>query len=346
MIYVNTRCIHRGLKGARRYTEEILSRLPNSVKRVYPRYVRGQLFGQAWVQTSLPIYTRDGLLWSPTGMGPVVKKTQVLSLHDVSPLDHPSWFTRRYAVWIRAVLPTLIRRVRRVIAVSEFTKRRIVELFQIDPDNVQVIHNGLSEKFYPRPQSEEHRVQQELQLPTDRYLLSLGTLSPRKNTGRLLEAWGQAQQRLGDEWWLVMVGEKGPAHGRMDLDVPDRVLFTGYVDDEKLPALYSGAHAFLYPSLYEGFGLPPLEAMASGTPPLVADKTSLPEVVGNAGVLIDPLNVDDIVEGILKIVQNGPFTDQLRERGLRRAKKFGWDKAARETWKVLREVAQSSHSHR
>jgi glycosyltransferase involved in cell wall biosynthesis len=241
------------------------------------------------------------------------------------------------------VLPILIRRCRKIIAVSEYTKKRILSVSNIETNKIDVVYNGLSSRFSPQTEREEKRVRKQLGLPSKNYLLSLGTISPRKNTKRLLEAWRQVQRDVGKDYWLVMVGEKGPAQGTMDLKVPDRVLFTGYVKDENLPPLYSGAKAFLYPSLYEGFGLPPLESMASGTPPIVGDRTSLPEVVEDGGLFVNPLKVESIAEGILKIVRNETLSRRLREKGLQRAKQFAWEKTARETWKTLRKTARSDY---
>ena len=170
------------------------------------------------------------------------------------------------------------------------------------------------------------------------YLLCVGSLEPRKNLGRLLAAWHKAQTAAPDEMVLVVAG--GSANLRVFESaefgtVPPRVHFTGYVSDEFLPSLYSGAVALLYPSLYEGFGLPPLEAMACGTPVVTSRNTSMPEVVGGAALLVDPFDIDSIAAAILQVVSSASLRDTLSAKGLVQAARFTWESAARQTLAVL-----------
>lgn len=337
-ILINTRCLQRNLKGARRYLEEIISYFPDSFARIYPKRLKSGLGGQLWEQCILPCRLKGRVLWSPTGTGPIVAKNQVVTIHDISPVEHPQWFTRSYAKWMKFIIPLIINRVKHVITISEYTKSRLVELLKVKEDKITVIHNGVSRKFSPCSQKEKCKVKNDLNLPSSKYILSLGTISPRKNIFRLLKSWEIAQEAVDDDIWLVVVGEKGPVHKSIELEIPDRVHFTGFVSDDKLPALYSGAMVFVYPSLYEGFGLPPLEAMATGTPSIVGNRTSLPEVVGEAGILVNPSKVYDIAKSIIHIIKNNEIRNTLKNEGIKRAKKFTWEKAASETWKVLKKA--------
>jgi len=177
-----------------------------------------------------------------------------------------------------------------------------------------------------------------LGISSRQYLLSVGSLEPRKNLRTLLKAWRRIAPELPGDIDLVVVGAKGASQVFSDAklgDIPPRVCLTGYVAQEQLPALYSGAMALIYPSLYEGFGLPPLEAMACGTPVVTSGTTSLPEVVGDSAVLVDPLSPDSIAEGIQRIVLDGVLRDQLRENGLLRARGITWERAVTETRKVF-----------
>jgi len=183
-----------------------------------------------------------------------------------------------------------------------------------------------------------------LGLPSRNYVLSVGSADPRKNLARLFQAWDRAQSWMSEDIWLVVVG---PDNSRVFRDtstesLPARVLFLGYVQDHLLPALYAGALAMAYVSIYEGFGLPALEAMASGTAVLAGNRSSLPEVVGDAGLLIDPFDVESIEAGMRRILEDSALRSELRERGIARANEFSWDRTAQTTWDVLQSVSAAN----
>src|SRR6202034_3968413 len=180
-----------------------------------------------------------------------------------------------------------------------------------------------------------------LSIPSPHYLLALGSLEPRKNLSRLLAACAQIEAKLWKDVWLVIAGGKGNKLVLGDISfekLPPRVHLTGRVADDLLPALYSGALGSVYISLYEGFGLPPLEAMACGTPVLTSNVASLPEVVGDAAITVDPLNVDAIADALSRLVEDSALRAALRSAGLAQAARFNWDETARATWKVLHEA--------
>jgi glycosyltransferase involved in cell wall biosynthesis len=182
----------------------------------------------------------------------------------------------------------------------------------------------------------------ELALPSRSYVLALGSIEPRKNLPRLLEAWARVLPRIPDDTWLVVAGLPGRSqvYDRVRIkQIPERVRFIGYAPDEYLPALYSGARAFAYVSLYEGFGLPPLEAMACGTPVITGNATALPEVVGDAGILADPQSIHDIATAIERIVANDDLRQRLSALGLARSRNYSWQKASDATYRILSEVA-------
>lgn len=344
-ILVNARSLSSPVTGVQRYLQELLARLPaDQMEVVSPQFARHGFAGHLWEQSVLPIKVGPRLLWSPTNTGPLAVKRQVVTIHDVSVLEHPEWFSRVFSTWYRFLLPRLAQKANKIFTVSEFSRSRIVQLCQVDAHKVVVIHNAADARFVPRPSEEVSKVCQRLQIPSRRYVLALGSLEPRKNLPRLLRAWKDIQPQLPRDLWLVLAGPKGQSlvFGNVFLEnLPPNVFLPGYVAEECLPALYSGAVAFVFPSLYEGFGLPPLEAMACSTPVIASNTTSLPEVVGDAALTVEPLVVGEIAEAIQRLVTDEDLRSSLAKKGLERASLFSWEQAAALTWDVLKEAAES-----
>jgi glycosyltransferase involved in cell wall biosynthesis len=343
-IVVNARfCVHR-LTGMQRYGLEISRRLGNRVQIVRPaRSLRGAA-GHLWEQFYLPSAVGKRLLWSPNNTGPLAVSHQICTIHDLIPLDHPEWFSRCFSSWYEWLLPRLVKQVRHIIAISEFTKRRLVERLRVRPERVTVIPNGVEARFHPRGRSETDAVRRELGIPTPAYLLCVGSLEPRKNLGRLLLAWSRIEGTVPEEVSLVVAGARGSARVFQSValaNIPPRVHFTGYVSDDQLPSLYSGALALVYPSLCEGFGLPPLEAMASGVPVVTSCTSSMPEVVGEDAVLVDPEGVESIADGIQRVVSSNALRQELSRRGLERAREITWERTAQQTLQLLLAYAPS-----
>lgn len=337
-IAVNTRVLHMHTTGVQRYTLELLSRLGREVRRIAPAVKLDGVQGHLWEQAILPLRIGDRLLWSPSNTGPIAVRRQVVTIHDVVPLDHPEWLNPRFAAWYRWLLPRLAKRVAHIITISEFSRQRIVECLKVAATKVTVIPNGVDARFHPRSPTEVTRTRRGLGIPSPHYILTVGSLEPRKNLHRLLQAWERVHTSIPDDVWLVVTGAKGKALVFKDVHfskLPPRVHLTGHVEDAHLPALYSGALAFAYLSVYEGFGLPPLEAMAAGVPTITGNRTALPEVVGDAGVMVDPLDVDAIADGLKRIVEDSDLRRQLRAKGLERARRFSWDRTAALTFSVL-----------
>jgi glycosyltransferase involved in cell wall biosynthesis len=341
-IVANTRAIGARLDGVQRYAVEVLERLGDRAATIGPSQPLHGVRGHLWEQTVLPRRLDGRLLWSPTNSGPLAYRRQVLTLHDAVVLDHPEWFTSTYARWYRWLLPRLVRRVRSVITDSAFSKERIHATTGVDAAKIHVVPIGVDPRFHPMPAHEVGRVRERYSIPSERYLLSLGSIEPRKNLLRLVDAWARAERSLPNDAVLVIAGGTGRStiFREVAFDrTPSRVYFTGYVDDEDLPALYSGALAFAYLSSYEGFGLPPLEAMACGVTVLTGDRTSLPEVVGDAGVMVDPFDVGAIAERIVSLVGDDGLRATLAARGIERARGFTWEQTAEATWAILARAA-------
>ena len=329
--------VHRPT-GMQRYALEMCRRFASHLDPVLPANALRGPVGHLWEQVYLPAAVHGRLLWSPNNTGPLAIARQVCTIHDLIPIDRPEWFSPHFSSWYRWLLPRLAKRVQHLIAISEYTKQRVVERLGVPPEKVTVIPNGVDHRFSPRSAGEIETMRQALGIPGPAYLLCVGSLEPRKNLLRLLEAWRKVQTVIDSEIELVVAGALGSSRvfGGVNLESPPpRTRFTGYVSDEHLPALYSGALALIYPSLYEGFGLPPLEAMACGTPVVTSNGTSLPEVVADSAVLVDPEDPASIAGGILEILSSPSLRDGLRRSGLERAKSFTWEHAAARTLSLL-----------
>jgi glycosyltransferase involved in cell wall biosynthesis len=334
---VNLRTLGYRITGVQRYLLSLLPHMPSELDSVKPSQALQGIKGHLWEQLYLPTQLKRRLLWSPGNTGPLGVSRQVLTVHDAATLDHPEWFERKFALWYAAMLPRLIRKVRAVITVSHFSKERIVRLTGVEPKNVHVIFNGVDPRFRPiDPETVEEAITG-LGL-THPYILFVGSLEPRKNLKALLEAW---QQGNFDGATLAVAGATGHLFPKSQFDaIPNGVRLLGCVDDAVLPVLYSGAAGFVYPSIYEGFGLPPLEAMACGCPIAVSDIPAHREVCGETAMYFDPFIPEDIfnkVEWLLRL--DGASRASLVEQGLHRAAQYDWRRAASETWRILKLAA-------
>ncbi len=239
------------------------------------------------------------------------------------------------------------RCARKIIAISQNTKNDLMRLFKIDPKRISVIYNGADKQFIPiQNKSEIDRVLKQYKLP-DKFFLFVSTLEPRKNVVRLIKAYYKLTKLLSFKTTrlphFVLVGQKGWNYreifdtvGRLNLK--NRVIFADYIRNKDLPYLYNAALAFVFPSLYEGFGLPVLEAMACQCPVIASNVSSLPEVGSKAVLYVDPYSVDEIAKAMKKVLVNQELRKKLQQKGLAQARKFSWQKTARETLKVLKQI--------
>lgn len=271
------------------------------------------------------------LVHYPANVGPLMGNFPfVLTVHDLSFLRHPEWYPSTRAAYYRFAVLRSARRARRVLTVSEHARQDLIEMGGLDPNGIDVTPNGVRAVFRPADYTAQGDTLDALGIP-DRYFVYAGTIEPRKNLDRLVRAWDRtADQHPFD---LVIIGREGwKTDGFRSALVASkhrsRIHLLGHLPEDQLIAVVSAARAFLWPSLFEGFGLPPLEAMACGTPVLTSNTSSLPEVCGNAALLVDPLDEAAIAEGILRYATDNHFREDYRLRGRARAKLFTWDRTA------------------
>jgi glycosyltransferase involved in cell wall biosynthesis len=310
------------LGGVERWARELARRLPElrpdgyAVLRPPPRLVHRA--GHAWEQLVLPARAaRMRALLCPANLAPLASGRAVVVIHDAAPLRHPGWYSRTYAAAQRLLLPAIARRARLVVTVSAFARAELAELLGVE---AQVVPGGVDERFTPAADPEGARRALGLARP---YVLSVGSLTARKNLAALVPA---ARALAGDGVDVVVAGGDRPQFAPEAGLSGIRLL--GHVDDALLPGLYAGAEAFALPSLYEGFGLPVLEAMASGTPVVVATTGALPETSGGAAVFAEP-DGDAFHAAITGLLAHPGERERLRAAGLDHARRFTWERTAR-----------------
>ncbi|MCA1816962.1 MAG: glycosyltransferase family 4 protein [Acidobacteria bacterium] len=267
----------------------------------------------------------------------------VATIHDLSFEHLPETFRRRSRAQLRLTVRRTARSAAHVVAPSEFTRRDLIETYGVARGRTSVVPLAASERFAPVREAKELQRVRELYGIEGDYILAVGSIQPRKNLARLFEAYSGLRQTRGQDKLpkLVVVGKRAWLYGETlraagEYGVSDAVIFTGYAPERDLPALYSGALCFAYPSYFEGFGLPPLEAMRCGTAVVAGDRTSLPEVVGDAGLLVNPFDPEEIAAALARLIEDDSLRALLRERGLARATQFDWRETARLTLEVYR----------
>lgn len=306
----------------------------------------------AWEQTILPFASAKlgfDVLFCPVNVRPLISPCPTaITVHDVVFLRYPQAFHPLKRLYLTAMTSWSARHASHVIAVSESTRQDVINLLKVSPRRVTTIHNGVGAQFRPAPPEQKAAFRQAKGIH-GRAILYVGTLEPRKNLPTLIEAFSHIANdpEFGDVT-LLIGGSKGwyykeifATAERLGLTARGRVRWLGRVPDDELSLWYNIANVCAYPSLYEGFGLPPLEAMACGTPVIASDTSALPEVVGTAGILLEPTNVQTWANALSKVLSDNDFASNLSRAGLQQASRFSWERTAAETAAILDAVASN-----
>jgi glycosyltransferase involved in cell wall biosynthesis len=305
------------------------------------------------ILTSAPLYSIEeqlklpflipscDLFWSPhynVPLGPIRAKKRVVTIHDVYHLAYGKTLSLPKRTYAKIVINRATTLSDLILTDSYFSQDEIVKYTAVAKDKIQVVHLGVDHDRFRELKDETYlqSIREKYQLPQN-YFLFVSTLAPHKNIDRLLLAWNELKK---PDWKLVFVGRQVKNNTWKTIvdqnpSLADKLLFLGEFDDRDLPALYQLAHATICPSLYEGFGLPPLEAMSSGCPVVVSNAASLPEVCGKSAVYVDPYSVDDIASGIRRMIEDQNLYASLKQAGLDRSREFTWDKTAKKHIEIM-----------
>ncbi len=279
---------------------------------------------------------------------PLARARAVVTIHDIIHVLYPQFLPNRAALlYARVMIRRALKRADRILTVSYNSKRDLVDYFGIAPARIEVVYNGVAPQFHADvPRSERDRVVAKYGLPRP-YLLFLGGEKPHKNVRNVIRAFAEARRERALPHALVLAGPMPRNSNRVEalilaLDLESRVRRPGIVPEADLPGLFAGADAFLYPTLYEGFGLPVIEAMACGVPVLTSSTSALQEVAGGYAYLVDPMDVDAIAKGIVALATDPRRRAEFADLGKRRARDFSWDRAAEQTLKIYAEALAGS----
>ncbi|MFV0330402.1 MAG: glycosyltransferase family 4 protein [Dysgonomonas sp.] len=348
MFVVNGRYLTQKATGVHRYAFEICNKLhemgvdfhvaiPQEIdpgyKFTFKTVKCGSLNTHMWEQISLPRYLKSigsPLLISFTGCGPLNYDNQIMTIHDVSHERYPQWFSKNYYRFYHFMMPRIGRKAHAVLTVSEFSKDEIVDTLGLDKDKIHVIHSNVP--FHNKP-SKDEILNFRRNPDAERYIIAVSSMDPRKNFVRLVEAFDKIEDKSIK---LYIIGMSFKAFNTPDLQklINERVHLPGYIPDEALQAMYQNALLSVYPSLYEGFGLPPLESMTYGCPAINSSIPALREVSEDAALYVDPYDVEDMTIKINQLLEDESLRQALRLKGLEQIKKYSWDKSAKQVYEL------------
>lgn len=287
---------------------------------------------------------RIDLLHAPFTPPPLSSRPYVFTHHCFSTFNHPEFYAPHVLLRLNALISRGLRSARRIICVSRCTLELTAELFKLDRSRMHTVYNGVGTQYVPTDPSLARSLMAERHGLHQPYFLYVGKLEARKNIIRLLQAFNDLRHAAGEPVQLVLAGRRTPTSAGIDetirrLGLQQHVVEMGYVPDADLPLLYAAARGFVFATLWEGFGIPVIEAMASGTPVITSNLSSLPEIAGDAALLVDPYRVDDIAAALLHLWRSPQLAQVLRQRGLINARRFSWDRTAAQTLEVYRAAA-------
>lgn len=351
-VWINGRFLSQAATGVQRFAEQITRELitthPGVIVVVPPLteipgwlpqrnvLTAGRLRGHAWEQLALPrALKRAGnpLLLNLASTAPTRYRNQIATHHDITYIRYPTSFSRSFRVLYRVVVPRFLKASRAVITVSEFSRREIASQYRIDARKITVVANAADSRFreadQPRPSARP-------------YLLVVSSPNEHKNFRRLLRVYASVAADLSSD--LVIIGQQTSSFAAQDYDVTpaERVRFTGRVPDSELIRLYQGARAFIFPSLYEGFGIPPIEAQRCGVPVASSNAASLPEVLGSSALFFDPTDERAMAQSLVAIDSDPSLRRRLRQAGLTNAQRFSWATSAARVWEVVTSLSDTA----
>lgn len=292
----------------------------------FPRALRKDLIDVAHVQYTIP---------------PYMPCPVVTTVHDISFKRHPGFFAWKDRTLLDIGVKRAGTQAAQILAVSEYTKKEIIDLYHISPEKITVIYEGADDQFKPLDRGAARKEVEARYKTGYSFILTVGVIQPRKNLPRLIEGFAKLDKAFRSAHKLVIVGKYGWKESSLlqqidNLGIASDIVLTGYVPYEELPLFYNAAEVFVYPSVYEGFGLPPLESMACGTPVITGNQSSLPEVLGDAGLMVDPYDPDAFTQAITNIMSSESLRADMSMRGLEQAKKFSWVEMARRVMDLYR----------
>jgi len=355
IFYINARFLTHKITGVQRYAVEIsrqLKKLCPEVEFAAPKNIIhkglakdldvkiiGKHTGHVWEQHDLPGFLKKRgtpLLLNLSNTAPLFYKNSLVTIHDIAFFRNPLWFSKKFFYFYRFLIPRIAKKSLKVVTVSDFSKKEIMDILSVDEGRIEVIYNAVSSKFMDRAKSGFFN-------EYDKYILAVSSLDPRKNFVNLLLAFKGLKLQ---DTKLIVVGSRHRVFADVGLkevasSCENIVFVDNSVDDDLLAGLYKNAILFVYPSLYEGFGLPPLESMACGCPVVVSNAASLPEVCGDAAYYVNPHDVDSIADGMRKVLTDDDLRRSLVKKGLERVNFFSWERSAREFLRVFEEVSVS-----
>lgn len=266
----------------------------------------------------------------------------IVTIHDLITRILPDKFSFKHRAVQNSILSLVLKKADKVIAVSSSTKKDLLRFYPRCEEKIKVIYEGVEPYFYPRSAQEIKRLMEKYNIDQN-YFLFLGTLEPRKNIERVVESFIRFKEETGAEQKLVITGRKGWLYKGILEQMQNSlcsqdIIFTDFVEDQDLPSLYSGAEVFLYPSLYEGFGLPLLEAMACGVPVITSNLSSLQELAEGSALLVNPRDVNQLAQAMERLIRDQQIKTKLKKKGLERTKQFSWRKTAEQTFKLYKEI--------
>jgi glycosyltransferase involved in cell wall biosynthesis len=357
-IYFNARFLTQSVSGVQRYAIEILKALDNAITEkevdtknfqlnlLAPKDIKfnlnlkniklqqvGHLKGHLWEQVELPFYAKKGLLVSLCNTGPILKRNQIITIHDMAEFSISENFSLLFRKSYQLLHILLSKSVKKIISVSNFSKEEIIKYCNVAPEKVIVIYGSGN---HIEVICEDKSIIDKHNLLKQSYILAVSSVNPNKNFISITKA----MELLNDiNFNVVIAGKKSQIFSQSDSSCLEKATYVGFVTDQQLKSLYNHASCFVFPSYYEGFGLPPIEAMACGCPVIASTAAALPEICGDAAIYCDPNSPEDIAKKIKEILENKHLEEHQRLKGYQHSKNYSWDMAAIKTFELINEVA-------
>jgi glycosyltransferase involved in cell wall biosynthesis len=351
-IYINGRFLTQKITGVQRYALEIMRALDklisedetfkkynfiilapldivqkNEFKNILVKNI-GYMKGHFWEQIELPFYASDGLLLNFCGTAPLVKKNQIITIHDTAVCAMPKSFKFSFRLWYKFMHKVFGKRLNYIFTVSEFSKREINKYYGVSLDKIKVLYNGIN--HIERIHADES-IFQRFDIQRNEYVFAVSSLNPSKNFKLIMQT-----ARLMHNTTFIIAGSKNSqVFGTDEYNIPLNVKFVGYITDQELVALYKNASCFVYPSFYEGFGIPPVEAMVCKCPVIVSRQPALVEVCGDSALYCDLYDDEDLKQKILLLFDDFELKHQLEKKATERIKKYNWEYVAKEIVKYF-----------